>query len=34
LPLTVDRIARWARSLEEKGIQLVPVSTAFMSAGR
>ena len=34
LPLTVDRVARWARSLEAKNIQLVPVSSAFMSEER
>jgi uncharacterized protein len=34
LPLTVDRIARWARALEAKNIQLVPVSNAFAPEGR
>lgn len=34
LPLTVDRLARWARSLDAKNIQLVPVSAAFASEGR
>lgn len=29
LPLTVERIARWARGLEAKGILLVPVSAAL-----
>jgi hypothetical protein len=29
LPLTVERIQRWSRSLEAKGVQLVPVSSAF-----
>jgi polysaccharide deacetylase 2 family uncharacterized protein YibQ len=29
LPLTVERIARWARSLESRNILLVPVSSAF-----
>ena len=29
LPVTVERIARWARTLEERGILLVPVSAAF-----
>ncbi len=29
LPLTIDRLARWARTLEAKGIQLVPVSAAL-----
>jgi hypothetical protein len=28
LPVTLDRIARWARTLEAKNIQLVPVSAA------
>jgi uncharacterized protein len=26
LPLTIDRITRWTRTLEERGIQLVPLS--------
>ena len=26
LPVTVDRVARWARALEERGIDLVPAS--------
>lgn len=34
LPLTVDRIARWARSLEAKNIQLVPASVAFAPENR
>lgn len=29
LPLTVERISRWARTLENRGILLVPVSAAF-----
>ena len=29
LPVSVDRIARWTRTLEERGILLVPVSAAF-----
>ncbi len=29
LPVTIDRIARWAKTLEARGIRLVPVSTAF-----
>jgi hypothetical protein len=29
LPLTVERIARWARALEARGILLVPVSAAI-----
>lgn len=34
LPLTVERIARWADTLEGKGILLVPVSAAFAQRGR
>lgn len=34
LPLTVDRISRWARTLEARGIRLVPVSSAFESRSR
>ena len=34
LPVTVERIARWARTLEERGILLVPVSAAFRQRGR
>jgi polysaccharide deacetylase 2 family uncharacterized protein YibQ len=33
LPLTVERIARWARGLDERGLDLVPVS-ALAEAGR
>jgi polysaccharide deacetylase 2 family uncharacterized protein YibQ len=29
LPVTLDRLARWAKGLEAKGILLVPASTAF-----
>ena len=29
LPVTLDRIGRWAKGLEAKGILLVPASTAF-----
>jgi len=29
LPASVDRIARWAKTLEQRGIDLVPVSTAI-----
>jgi polysaccharide deacetylase 2 family uncharacterized protein YibQ len=29
LPVTVERIAHWAKTLEARGIRLVPVSTAF-----
>jgi polysaccharide deacetylase 2 family uncharacterized protein YibQ len=28
LPLTIDRLQRWARTLEQKGIRLVPASAA------
>jgi uncharacterized protein len=34
LPLTIERIARWARSLEAKNIQLVPISAAFSGEER
>ena len=34
LPLTVERIARWARTLEQRDILLVPVSAAFGTEGR
>jgi polysaccharide deacetylase 2 family uncharacterized protein YibQ len=30
LPVTVDRVARWARTLESRGVLLVPVSSAFV----
>lgn len=33
LPLTIERIARWTRTLEAKGIRLVPVSSTFASDG-
>jgi uncharacterized protein len=29
LPVTVERIAQWARGLEERGVLLVPVSSAY-----
>lgn len=29
LPVTLERIARWAKTLEARGIRLVPVSVAF-----
>ncbi|HEX8165648.1 MAG TPA: divergent polysaccharide deacetylase family protein [Beijerinckiaceae bacterium] len=34
LPVTVERIQRWSRSLEARNIQLVPVSSAYLSEGR
>lgn len=34
LPVTIDRIADWAKTLEAKGIQLVPVSNAIARPGR
>jgi polysaccharide deacetylase 2 family uncharacterized protein YibQ len=34
LPVTVDRIARWARTLEDRGVLLVPVSHSFEQGGR
>jgi polysaccharide deacetylase 2 family uncharacterized protein YibQ len=30
LPVTMERIARWAKTLEARGIRLVPVSAAFL----
>lgn len=32
LPVTLERVARWARELEGRGILLVPVSTTFDAA--
>ena len=29
LPMTIDRIARWSRDLDARGIRLVPISTAL-----
>lgn len=34
LPVAVDRIAHWARTLEERGVLLVPVSNAFEQGER
>ena len=34
LPVTVDRIAQWARTLEARGVLLVPVSSAFEPGSR
>ncbi len=34
LPLSLDRIERWAKGLEARGILLVPASTAFRSERR
>lgn len=34
LPLTIERIARWAQGLADRGIQLVPVSSAFRTGSR
>jgi hypothetical protein len=34
LPLSLERIARWTRALESRGILLVPVSSAFEGQGR
>jgi uncharacterized protein len=31
LPLTIDRVSRWARTLEQRGIKLVPVSSIAQS---
>lgn len=33
-PVTIDRIAAWAKTLEGKGLQLVPVSAAIAQPGR
>lgn len=33
LPLTVERIARWSRGLESRGVLLVPVSSAWSGHG-
>ena len=30
LPVTLERIARWAKTLEARGIRLVPISAAFL----
>lgn len=32
LPLTIERIARWSRDLEARGVRLVPVSTLLRGA--
>lgn len=34
LPVTVERIARWAKTLEARGIRLVPVSVAYQRKAR
>jgi polysaccharide deacetylase 2 family uncharacterized protein YibQ len=34
LPVTLDRIARWAKALEMRGVLLVPVSSAFAKEAR
>ncbi|MCP8940693.1 divergent polysaccharide deacetylase family protein [Alsobacter sp. SYSU M60028] len=34
LPLSVERIALWAQTLEAKGLQLVPVSAVILKPGR
>ena len=33
LPVTIERIAQWARTLEGRGVLLVPVSSAYVRAG-
>lgn len=33
LPLSIERIARWAQGLADRGIRLVPVSSAFRAGG-
>jgi polysaccharide deacetylase 2 family uncharacterized protein YibQ len=30
LPLTIERLARWSRTLEQRGLRLVPVSAAVL----
>jgi polysaccharide deacetylase 2 family uncharacterized protein YibQ len=34
LPLSIDRLSRWAKALETRGVLLVPVSAAFKGDGR
>ena len=34
LPVTADRIAHWAKTLEARGVLLVPVSSAFEQGER
>jgi polysaccharide deacetylase 2 family uncharacterized protein YibQ len=34
LPVTIDRVARWARTLEARGVLLVPVSSAFLQGAQ
>jgi hypothetical protein len=34
LPVSIDRVAQWARSLEARGVLLVPVSSAFAAGER
>ena len=32
LPVSIDRIANWARALESRGILLVPLTTAMLKS--
>lgn len=34
LPMSIDRLARWSKTLESRGVLLVPVSAAFRGDGR
>ena len=34
LPVSIERIAQWARGLEARGVLLVPVSSAFAQGER
>jgi polysaccharide deacetylase 2 family uncharacterized protein YibQ len=33
-PVTLDRVSRWAKTLDRKGIQLVPISSAYQGSTR
>lgn len=34
LPVTIDELERWARDLEERGLQLIPISASIDRAGQ
>ncbi|WP_428699320.1 divergent polysaccharide deacetylase family protein [Stappia sp.] len=34
LPVTIDELAKWSRDLEERGLQLVPISASIDRGGR
>lgn len=34
LPVTIDELAKWSRDLEERGLQLVPISASIDRSGR